>query len=83
MEEQTLVVRRVSVSAYKKLRQKAIERGVKLGTAVAQAFDKWAEEDKENKINPRNLVKITGIIKTGKKVRWSTEADRVLYGFDK
>lgn len=38
---------------------------------------------KKVKPDPRNLAKLSGIIKTKKKVKWSEEIDEFLYGLKK
>ena len=37
----------------------------------------------KKKYDPKNLLKISGVIKTKKKVRWSEEIDETLYGLEK
>jgi len=46
---------------------------------------KWIKEKEteKNKPDPRNLRKISGIIRTKTKVRWSEEVDEFLYGLEK
>lgn len=46
---------------------------------------KWIEEEnkKKAKLDPKDLDKLSGIIKTKKKVKWSEEIDEFLYGLKK
>lgn len=78
-----LVVRDVDKSVYRKFRQRVLEKGLKLGTALAMAMESWVEKGEGEDIDPRNLLKMSGIIKTKKPVKWSTEVDKVLYGWEK
>ena len=80
MDEQTLVVRRVDKKAYRKFRQKAIERRLNVGKALTSAMEKWIAEEDEPKKDPRNFLKIVGSVKMGKKGMYSEEIDKVVYG---
>lgn len=84
MEEETVVVRKVNKSVYRQFRQKAIERRLRLGRALTNAMEKWTKEEAErNKVDPKNLLKLEGIIKTKGPARWSEEVDEILYGWKK
>lgn len=84
MEEETLVVRRVDKKISRKFRQKAVERRLRLGKALAAAMYIWIEKEEiKNKVDVKNLKKISGVIKTNNPVKWSEEADEILYGWKK
>ncbi len=79
-----LTIRDVDEEIYRKFRERAIAEKMKVGMALAEAMKEWIKkEDKKEPIDPKNLIKITGIIKTKKKVRWSEEIDKTLYGLEK
>jgi len=81
MNEEILVVRKVNRNVYKKFKQIATEEETSIGTAVTEAMKYWLEaKQKKKKPNPKNLLKLNGIIKAGKKVRWSEQIDEILYG---
>ena len=77
-------VREVDEDAFRRLRALAIAKRLKLGEALTRAINKFVEEEKlkekGKKLDPKNLMKISGIIKTKGKVRWSEEIDEILYG---
>lgn len=83
MQEQkdTIVVRKVNKRVYKRFKQKALEEETNIGEAVTEAMEHWLEEKRiEEKIDIKNILKLNGLIKTGKKVRWSEQIDQTLYG---
>ncbi len=41
---------------------------------------KIVKKRRNRKPNPKDLLKLNGIIKVGRKVRWSKEVDKNLYG---
>lgn len=67
-------------------RKRALARKIKLGNMLTAAIEKYVKDEKlkekETKRDPRNLLKIKGIITTKEKVRWSGEIDEILYGGD-
>ena len=76
-----LVVRKVNKAVYRRFRQKALKKNINVGTAVTEAMETWLKEkDEKETINPKALLKLKGIIKIGKKVRWSEQIDEILYG---
>ena len=79
-----LTVRDVDEGILRKFRAKTAEEGVNMGRALTQAMRIWVRE-RERKVepDPRNFLKLEGIIKTKKKVRWSEEIDEFLYGWKK
>ena len=83
MEEQILVVRGVGKKMRIKLRQKAVERGLSMGDALTEAIENWVDATDAGRPDPENLQKMVGIIKVGKKVKWSSEVDETLYGWRK
>lgn len=79
-----MVVRRVDSRISRRFKQRAVEKNLRLGKAITYAMEKWMKEDEnEVKIDPQNLLKLEGLIKTKKQVRWSTDADEILYGWKK
>ena len=74
-------VRDVDEEVFRKFKAISIEERINLGNALTKAMKYWLEERKKKKVkpNPRNLLKISSIIKTKEKVRWSEEIDKILY----
>ncbi len=76
-----LVIRKVNREVFKKFKQKALEENMGIGNAITAAMLEWInKKNHSNKPDIRNLRKIEGIIKAGRKVRWSEEIDKTLYG---
>ena len=75
-------VREVDEDVLRKFRVLAVAKNLKLGDALSKALKHWIKQEKEKKprLDPKNLRKITGIIKTKEKVKWSEEIDEILYG---
>ena len=82
MEKTFIGVRDVNEEVFRKFRAKAIEEKMRIGDALNKAMERYLdnEEKIENKPNPKNLLKISAIIKTKGRVRWSEEIDETLYG---
>jgi hypothetical protein len=81
MKEDMLVIRKVNKGIYLKFRQRALKRNMNVGTAVTEAMKIWLKADEQRGIiNPKALLRLNGIIKVDKKVRWSEEIDKTLYG---
>lgn len=80
MAEETIVVRRVDMLVYKKFRERAVRRGVRVGEALTKLMEKEIEDSDEGKVSPKNFIKMIGIVKTGKKVNYSEQVDDILYG---
>ena len=80
-----ITVRDVDEETFRKFKATSIEERMKLGVALTKAMRHLLDEKKKQKIklNPRNLLKISGIIKTKEKVRWSEEIDKILYESEK
>lgn len=78
----TVAVRDLDEETFRKFRAIAIEERMKTGEALTIAMRRWIKEKEGEKAKPdaRNLLKLHGIIKTKKKVRWSEEVDEILYG---
>ncbi len=78
-------IRDLDEETFRKLRAAAIEENMKVSDAMNIAMKKWLAEKEKRKTapDPRYLIKITGIIKPGKKVNWSEEVDEILYGWKK
>lgn len=81
MQDQILVIRKVNRGVYKRFRQKALEEESSVGDAVTEAMRCWLEEKKKGgKAGIKTLPRLNGIVKAGKRVRWSEQIDDVLYG---
>jgi len=78
-------VRDVDEETFKRFRARAIERRLKLGSALNLAMQKLLDvENRKNKKKDglniiKNLLKIKPIRIGNKKVRWSEEVDQILY----
>jgi hypothetical protein len=82
MKKELLTVRNIDEEIWRKFKAKTAEQKLRTGDALTEAMEVWIEE-KENKKarpDPRNFSKLAGFIKTKKKVRWSEEIDKTLYG---
>lgn len=77
----TLVVRKINKAIYNKFRERALEEHRNVGDALNQAMVEWLEKQDE-RIKPQieNVLKLNGIVKTNKPVKWSEEVDETLYG---
>lgn len=77
-----LGVRDVDEEALRKFKTLAVAKKLKLGEAITKALNEWAakENERKHKPDPKNLLKLSGIIKTKEKVKWSEEIDDILYG---
>ncbi len=82
MKRELRAVRGIDEEVYRKFREKTLEERMKVGEALTEAMEKWLKEKRRTKKgpDPKNLLKLEGIIKTKKKVRWSEEIDKILYG---
>lgn len=82
MAKEVLTVRDVDEEVWKKFRAKTEEEGMRTGAALNQALDYWIKEKERKKIhpNPRRFLKVEGLVRTGRRVEWSEEIDKVLYG---
>lgn len=78
-------IRNIDEETFRKFRSTAVEERIKLGDAMTMAMKFWIKEKRreKTKIDPKNLLKIKGIIKTKKKVNWSETIDEFLYGLEK
>ncbi len=84
MAKELLTVRDVDEKVLRRFKATAVGKGLKMGTALTQAMDTWIEsEENGKKLNPRNFLKLEGLIKTRKRVYWSEEVDEALYGSKK
>jgi hypothetical protein len=81
MKKGLRAIRDIEEETYLKFKEKALAERMKVGEALTLAMKEWLKKKRERtKINPRNLLRIKGIIKTEEKVRWSKEIDEILYG---
>ncbi|MHB1493784.1 MAG: hypothetical protein ACYCR7_08960 [Thermoplasmataceae archaeon] len=75
-----LVVRNANKEIYKRFRQKALEENMNVGEALNQAMNYWLVKEKHKTTDVRRMLKLNGLIKTDKTVKWSEEIDELLYG---
>lgn len=75
-----LVVRITNKEIYTRFRQKAIEENMNVGEALNQAMNYWLAKEKHKAPDVRRMLKLNGLIKTNKPVKWSEEIDELLYG---
>lgn len=75
-----LVVRKTNKEIYKRFRQKALEENMNVGEALNQAMVYWLAKEESEKPDVKKLLKLNGLIKTDKTVKWSEEIDEILYG---
>lgn len=82
MAKEILTVRDVDEEIWRKFRAKTEEEGIKTGQALNEALAVWIKEKERKKKHPdpRNFLEVEGIIRAGRRVRWSEEVDKVLYG---
>src|SRR2546425_9895685 len=75
-------VRDVDEAIWRKFRAKTEEEGLKTGQALNEALRVWVEgrEKEAKKPDPHHFLKIEGIVRTKRRVRWSEEIDETLYG---
>jgi hypothetical protein len=82
VKSEMIVIRNPDKKVYKKFKQLATEEDMSIGQAITKAMiayiDKQASQ--KQKVNIKNLQKLEGFIKPGKKVTWSEEIDKSLYG---
>ncbi len=83
--KEVLTVRDVDEEIWRKFRAKIEEEGLRTGQALNEALGIWIREKdrRRNQPDPRNFLKIEGIIEAGRLVRWSEEIDKILYGEEK
>lgn len=80
MKKELLTVRNIDEEIWRKFKAKTVEEKLRTGDALTEAMKVWVEEKKKVRPDPRNFSKLAGFIKTKKKVRWSEEIDKTLYG---
>lgn len=82
MVKEVLTVRDVDEAVWRKFRAKTDEEGMRTGQALNEALGIWIKEKEKGRKHPepRAFLKIAGIVKSRKRVRWSEEIDEVLYG---
>ena len=80
MTKEVLTVRDVDEQVWKRFRAKTEEEGLKTGQALNEALSRWVNEKERDRPDPREFLRVKGVIRAGKRVRWSEEIDRLLYG---
>ena len=85
MRKEILTVRNIDEEIWRKFKAKIAEEKMRAGEALTEAMKIWVAEKENKKVrpDPRNFLKLAGFIKTKKKVRWSEEIDKTLYGGEK
>ena len=80
-EQKVVVIRKVGKNIYRKLKQAAVEEDITMGSAITEAIVQWLEmRERKAKPDSTKLLKLNGIITAGKKVRWSEQIDKIVYG---
>ena len=80
MKKEIVTFRGVDEEVLKKFKAKAIEERMKMGEALTLAMIKWLEEEKKERINPRNLLKLKPFDWGKGTEKTSKEVDEILYG---
>lgn len=81
MAKEILTVRDVDEGVWRRFRAKTEEEGLRTGQALNEALSSWVKEkEMKDRPDPRNFLKVKGVVRAGLRVRWSEEIDRVLYG---
>ena len=75
-----IAVRGVEKEVFRKFKAKSIEKGLKLGEALTLAMKEWLKQREKEKVNVKNIIYLEGIIKPKRRVKWSSEIDKTLYG---
>jgi len=79
-----IAVRGVDEETFRKFKAMTIEERMKLGDTLTISMKRWVKQhEQKTKPDPRNLLKMSNIIKTKKRVKWSEEIDEFLYGLEK
>jgi hypothetical protein len=82
MAKDLRTVRDVDEATWRKFRAKTEEEGLKTGQALNEALTVWvrSKEKQAKNPDPNHFLKIEGIVRTKRRVRWSEEIDETLYG---
>ena len=80
MKKEIVTFRGVDEEVLKKFKAKAIEERMKMGEALTLAMIKWLEEEKKERNNPRNLLKLKPFDWGKGTEKTSKEVDEILYG---
>lgn len=82
MAKEVLTVRDVDKTIWRKFRAKTEEEGLRTGEALNEALGIWIKEKERGRKrpDPRNFLKVEGIIRARRHAKWSEEVDKVLYG---
>lgn len=80
-EQKEVVIRKVDSDIYRKLKQAAVEEDITMGYAITEAIIQWLEiRERKAKLDSTKLLKLNGIVTAGKRVRWSEQVDKIVYG---
>lgn len=80
--KEMLVARNVNKEVYRKFKQKASERGLKIGNAISDAMELWIRSGKKDGENFKKIMSLSGVIKMKGKGNWSERVDEILYGYE-
>ncbi len=84
MTKTLIAVRGVDRKTFRKFKALTVEGKMRLGEALTLAMKTLIEKESQiTRPDPKNLLKISSIIKTKNKVKWSEEIDEFLYGLEK
>ena len=82
MVKDVLTVRDVSKAIWRKFRAASEQEGMNTGQALNEAIAMWIKEKeaRRKRLDPHHFLKVRGIMKAKKPVRWSEEVDLSIYG---
>ncbi len=80
-KKELFAIRGIDEETYIKFRERAIAKRLRVGEALTLAMKEWLEkEEKREKINPKNLLKLKPFDWGPGTERTSEEIDEILYG---
>jgi len=80
-KKELFAIRGIEEETYVKFREKAVSKRLRVGEALTLAMKEWLEkEEKREKVNPSNLLKIKPFDWGPGTERTSEEIDEILYG---
>lgn len=80
MKKELFAIRGIEEETYVKFREKAIAKRLRVGEALTLAMKEWLKkEEEEEKVNPKNLLKIKPFDWGPGTEKTSEEIDEILY----
>jgi len=76
-------VRDVDEETFRKFKAVAMRRNLNLGIALSLAMQKWLEQKRKNKPDPKNFLNMNPIDFGPGNERLSSDIDEILYGLKK